>query len=205
MKITILVNISKHPEMLGKLPASLTCGTLQKLTNYSIFHSPQGVSKTKRLSKRHILFTVCFFLQCHHRVLIVHHTVLQRDGNWAWRALGLVLRKGLGKGTNGDSTDLWDGRDPDRATSRERLKSTLPSKLPVPLLSVLIYVDFFLIFFFFANLEYKPVYLYIFCRHISTSTYGRKSADRTEHGNYVIFFLSLATVFGNLEVWKVKK
>ena len=35
--------------------------------------------------------------------------------------------------------------------------------------------------------------------------YGRKSADCTEHGNYVIFFLFLATVFGYLEVWKVKK
>ena len=35
--------------------------------------------------------------------------------------------------------------------------------------------------------------------------YGRKSADRTEHGNDVIFFLFLATVFGNLEVWKLKK
>ena len=35
--------------------------------------------------------------------------------------------------------------------------------------------------------------------------YGRKSADRTEHGNYVIFFVFLATVFGNLEVWKVRK
>ena len=35
--------------------------------------------------------------------------------------------------------------------------------------------------------------------------YGRKSVDRTEHGNDVIFFLFLATVFGNLEVWKVIK
>ena len=38
--------------------------------------------------------------------------------------------------------------------------------------------------------------------HVS---YGRKSADRTEHGNYVIFLVFLATVFGNLEVWKVRK
>ena len=30
--------------------------------------------------------------------------------------------------------------------------------------------------------------------------YGRKSADRTEHGNDVIFLVFLATVFGNLEV-----
>ena len=35
--------------------------------------------------------------------------------------------------------------------------------------------------------------------------YGRKSADRTEHGNYVIFFVFLATVFGNLEAWKVRE
>ena len=32
-----------------------------------------------------------------------------------------------------------------------------------------------------------------------------KSADCTEHENDVIFFVFLATVFGNLEVWKVKK
>ena len=37
--------------------------------------------------------------------------------------------------------DLWDGRDPHRATSRERLKSTLPSKLPVPLLSFPIFIN----------------------------------------------------------------
>ena len=36
-------------------------------------------------------------------------------------------------------------------------------------------------------------------------TYGRKSADRTEHGNDVTFLVFLATVFGNLEVWKVRK
>ena len=35
--------------------------------------------------------------------------------------------------------------------------------------------------------------------------YGRKSADRTENGNDVIFFVFLATVFGNVEVWKVRK
>ena len=35
------------------------------------------------------------------------------------------------------------------------------------------------------------------------STYGRKSADCTKHENDVIFFVFLATVFGNLEVWKV--
>ena len=40
---------------------------------------------------------------------------------------------------------------------------------------------------------------------LQKSTYGRKSADRTEHGNDVIFLVILATVFGNLEVWKVKK
>ena len=34
---------------------------------------------------------------------------------------------------------------------------------------------------------------------------GRKSADRTKHENYVIFFAFLAIVFGKLEVWKVKK
>ena len=47
----------------------------------------------------------------------------------------------------------------------------------------------------------------LFLRHKVTAhpTFGRKSADRTEHGNYVIFFPFLATVFGNLEVWKVKK
>ena len=28
-------------------------------------------------------------------------------------------------------------------------------------------------------------------------SYGRKSADRTEHGNDVILFVFLATVFGN--------
>ena len=37
------------------------------------------------------------------------------------------------------------------------------------------------------------------------NTYGRKSADCTKHENYVIFFVFFATVFGNLEVWKVKK
>ena len=35
--------------------------------------------------------------------------------------------------------------------------------------------------------------------------YGRKSADRTKHENYVVFFAFLAIVFGKLEVWKVKK
>ena len=35
--------------------------------------------------------------------------------------------------------------------------------------------------------------------------YGWNFSGRTEHGNDVIFFLFLATVFGNLEVWKVKK
>ena len=35
--------------------------------------------------------------------------------------------------------------------------------------------------------------------------YGRKSADRTEHGNDVIFSVFLATVFGKLEVRKVRK
>ena len=41
--------------------------------------------------------------------------------------------------------------------------------------------------------------------YVYTDIYGRKSADRTEHGNDVIFLVFLATVFGNLEVWKVKK
>ena len=43
--------------------------------------------------------------------------------------------------------------------------------------------------------------------HMATymAIYGRKSADRTEHGNNVIFLVFLATVFGNLEVWKVWK
>ena len=31
-------------------------------------------------------------------------------------------------------------------------------------------------------------------------TYGRKSTDRTKHGNDLIFFFFLATVFDNLEV-----
>ena len=39
----------------------------------------------------------------------------------------------------------------------------------------------------------------------SLPTYGWNFSGRTEHGNDVIFFLFLATVFGNLEVWKVKK
>ena len=39
----------------------------------------------------------------------------------------------------------------------------------------------------------------------SPHPYGRKSADRTEHGNDVIFFLSLAIVFGNLEIWLIRK
>ena len=41
--------------------------------------------------------------------------------------------------------------------------------------------------------------------HILQNSYGRKSADRTEHGNDVIFVVCLASVFGNLKVWKVKK
>ena len=40
---------------------------------------------------------------------------------------------------------------------------------------------------------------------VSAFVYGRKSADRTEHGNDVIFLVFLATVFGNLEVWRVRK
>ena len=41
--------------------------------------------------------------------------------------------------------------------------------------------------------------------HFTLKTYGWHFWGRTEHGNYVIFFVFLATVFGNLEVWKVKK
>ena len=37
------------------------------------------------------------------------------------------------------------------------------------------------------------------------SIHGRESADRTEHGNDVIFLVFLAIVFSNLEVWKVRK
>ena len=37
------------------------------------------------------------------------------------------------------------------------------------------------------------------------SSYGRKSADCTKHENDVIFFVFLATVFGNLEFLKVQK
>ena len=36
-------------------------------------------------------------------------------------------------------------------------------------------------------------------------TYGWNFSGRTEHGIDVIFLVFLATVFGNLEVWKVKK
>ena len=43
------------------------------------------------------------------------------------------------------------------------------------------------------------------CANQHHSPYGRKSADRTEHGNYVIFLVFLATDFGNLEVLKVRK
>ena len=51
-----------------------------------------------------------------------------------------------------------------------------------------------------------PVLLYPRrCFFFGTCTDGRKYADRTEHGNDVIFLVFLATVFGNLEVWKVKK
>ena len=42
-------------------------------------------------------------------------------------------------------------------------------------------------------------------KYLTAHLYGRKSADRTEHGNDVIFLIFLATVFGNLEVWKVRK
>ena len=37
-------------------------------------------------------------------------------------------------------------------------------------------------------------------REFKEKPYGRTSADRTEHGNDVIFFVLLAAVFGNLEV-----
>ena len=40
---------------------------------------------------------------------------------------------------------------------------------------------------------------------ISSTIYGRKFADRTKHEDNVIFFVFLATVFGNLEVCNVKK
>ena len=44
----------------------------------------------------------------------------------------------------------------------------------------------------------QSIYTYIYI-------YGRKSADRTEHGNYVILIVFLAIVFGNLEVWNIRK
>ena len=42
-------------------------------------------------------------------------------------------------------------------------------------------------------------------KDLRAAIYGRKSADRTEHGNDVIFFLSLAIVFVDLEARNVKK
>ena len=36
-------------------------------------------------------------------------------------------------------------------------------------------------------------------------SYGWNFSGRTEHGNHVIFFVCLARVFVNLEVWKVRK
>ena len=54
--------------------------------------------------------------------------------------------------------------------------------------------------------ESVPIYIFGAILHsIKQTVYGWNFSGRTEHGNYVIFFLFLATVFGNLEVWKVKK
>ena len=47
----------------------------------------------------------------------------------------------------------------------------------------------------FGFLAKNSFYPNMFSPCISCQVYGRKSADRTEHGNDVIFFVFLATVF----------
>ena len=72
----------------------------------------------------------------------------------AWRALGLVLRKGLSPLASDEEEAPLSRRklereaDPHWGTSRERLKSSRPSKLPVPLLSfpIIIYLSFLHLF-----------------------------------------------------------
>ena len=52
-----------------------------------------------------------------------------------------------------------------------------------------------------------PIFLdvqYLLSLHLN-HIYGWNLSGCTEHGNGVIFFVFLVTVFGNLEVWKVKK